>query len=390
MQELLELLDRLRKVAEELGTPVEKLSRTAWIEAGGDWSYERYGNWRWIRKQAAKPPDQVQEQRQPVVPDGHVVKEVSTYLPKEKQWVKTSRKEQTKAEIMEALMEALPKQITPRLGQTPAPLGRSNDDLLAVYPMGDPHIGMLSWAPETGEDFDLSIARRLTCGAIDHLVQAHPQTTRALIINLGDFFHADSYHGVTSRSGHKLDTDGRVPKVARVGMEILIYLVDRALEWHPEVELKCVPGNHDDVHAVWLAIAMDCYYRDEPRVVVDLAPQRFLYTRFGANLVGCYHGDGPKLTELESIMASDRAKDWGETRHRAWYTGHVHHRSVKEYRGCTVETFRTLAAKDAYAAHAGYRAGRDMNRIVLHREFGEIHRSTVSADYLEAQYRAAA
>jgi hypothetical protein len=75
-------------------------------------------------------------------------------------------------------------------------------------------------------------------------------------------------------------------------------------------------------------------------------------------------------------MAVDRAKDWGETTFRHWLTGHVHHDQMKEFAGCTFESFRTLAAKDAYAAGHGYRSERDMKCIVYHAEYGELMRHT--------------
>jgi len=39
-----------------------------------------------------------------------------------------------------------------------------------------------------------------------------------------------------------------------------------------------------------------------------------------------------------------------------------------------VESFRTLAAKDAWQAAQGYRSGRDMYAIVLDAEHGEVER----------------
>jgi hypothetical protein len=67
-------------------------------------------------------------------------------------------------------------------------------------------------------------------------------------------------------------------------------------------------------------------------------------------------------------------QDWGASTHRYWYVGHVHHKDVKEYPGCIVEYVRTLAARDAWHQGQGYRAGRDMQLIVHHREHGEIER----------------
>ena len=82
-------------------------------------------------------------------------------------------------------------------------------------------------------------------------------------------------------------------------------------------------------------------------------------------------------------MATDRAKDWGETVHRHWLMGHVHHESKREYAGVTVESFNTLAAKDAYAASGGWRSGRSMQSLVFHRVHGEVARSKVHAAMYE-------
>jgi hypothetical protein len=74
-------------------------------------------------------------------------------------------------------------------------------------------------------------------------------------------------------------------------------------------------------------------------------------------------------------MAADRPQDWGLTTERHWYCGHIHHKDHdKEHPGVTIETFRTLAPKDAWHAGQGYRSGRDMHCIVHHREFGELER----------------
>jgi hypothetical protein len=60
-----------------------------------------------------------------------------------------------------------------------------------------------------------------------------------------------------------------------------------------------------------------------------------------------------------------------------WLTGHIHHES-KEFDGVLVESFRTLAAKDAYHAGGGYRALRDIQAVSYHRHFGEMSRARVS------------
>ena len=100
----------------------------------------------------------------------------------------------------------------------------------------------------------------------------------------------------------------------------------------------------------------------------------FWYYRFGKVLIAATHGDTVKHKDLLGVMASDRSEDWGQTKYRYWYTGHVHNQTVTELAGVTCESFRTLAAKDAWAAGAGYRAGRDMRAIIHHKDWGEVER----------------
>jgi hypothetical protein len=58
----------------------------------------------------------------------------------------------------------------------------------------------------------------------------------------------------------------------------------------------------------------------------------------------------------------------------------VHHESKKEYAGCSVESFNTLAGKDSHAANHGYRSNQSLSCVVFHRERGEWARSKVFAD----------
>lgn len=262
----------------------------------------------------------------------------------------------------------------PREPVIPAPDSSGGAELLAVYPMGDPHLGMYAWEPEAGENFDLEIAERHLLGAVDRLVSLAPAAEAALILNLGDFFHADNASARTTRSHASLDVDGRWSKVLAVGVRVLCRVIERALERHARVTLRNEIGNHDDHTSIALSIALEHHYHDNPRVTVDTSPAKFWYYRFGDCLLATTHGDTCKLAQLPGIMAVDRREDWGQTEHRRWYTGHVHHESVKEFPGVVVETFRTLAPRDAWHAAQGYRSGRDMRLDIWHAKKGLINR----------------
>lgn len=319
------------------------------------------------------------------VPDGFMAKGVSTYYGPDGevkgQWVKSQADKERQEEIFRETAEAMAEDL-PRLPARKTPKQNFNDQLMSVIPFGDPHFGLYCWADEVGDDFDLNIAKRDLCAAVDYLVSQSPSSKRCLIANLGDFFHADNLQGITSRSGNALDMDTRLPKVIRVGVSALRQCIESALARHETVEVVNAPGNHDDVLAMALSIMLANIYENEPRVIIHDQPTRRFYVRHGKVLIGVTHGDQTKDRDLPGIMATERAEDWGETAHRYYYRGHQHHDERMEHLGCIVEQFRTLSPGDAYTVGHGWLAGRDMKLIVHHKEYGEVARSTCSIDML--------
>lgn len=318
-------------------------------------------------------------------PQGFSIKGTSTmYGPDGEvklRWVKTKADEDAKyASLLQAL-GVIAEDFKGAHDPVAAP-AYADDELLAVYPMGDPHVGMLSWARETGADFDLEIAEHNLVVAVDRLVAGAPPAREALILNLGDFFHTDNSSNQTARSHHALDVDSRWSKILGVGVRIMRRIIDRALTKHEKVTVRCEIGNHDDHSSVMLAICLAQYYERDPRVVIDTSPAKFFYFAFGSTLIATTHGDTLKPDKLPGVMAADQPKLWGDARHRFWYVGHVHHESVKEYPGVTVETFRTLAAGDAWHRGAGYRADRDMRVDIIHKRYGRISRNITGIDQI--------
>lgn len=316
------------------------------------------------------------------VPEGFKLKGTSTcYGPDneiKQQWVKTCEDKEAQMRLFIESIKAFIEEIPKVIPSTVYNEHDVNDDIISVYPLGDPHIGMMAWDKEVGENWDLAIAEHTFISIFDRVVKAAPRSKQAVIINLGDFFHYDNLEGTTSRSGHSLDRDGRYAKMVQVGVMIIRRMIASALEHHETVKIINVIGNHDDTGSIFLSVCLKHVYENEPRVIIDDSPAPFHYVRFGKVLLGAHHGHTCKMDRLPGVMASDRAKDWGDTEFRYWLTGHIHHDSKKEHPGCMVESFRTLAAKDAYAAYGGWRSGRDTKVIVYHKDFGEIERHTIN------------
>jgi hypothetical protein len=251
------------------------------------------------------------------------------------------------------------------------------EDLMAVYPLGDPHLGLRDI-----HGGGLEQGAQLLMAAVSDLVVRGPRARECLIANLGDYFHSDDPSNKTRRSGHNLDVDGSWFEILKVGRDVFVHLIRTALLHHEIVHVKCLIGNHDDLSSLFLTLLVESHFRQESRVVVDTSGAPFQWLEWGQNLIGLTHGQACKSERLAGKMAHAQREAWGRTLHRYWYVGHVHHTRKVERDGVVIESFRTLAGKDGYSEAAGYLSGRDLTRIVLHRERGEVSREIVSAEML--------
>ncbi len=285
------------------------------------------------------------------VPEGHAIKGMSTYLGPQGevrgQWVKTDQEKQKAWELFWSAAKGATERYRGIASRKVAPKV-SDSKLLALYPLGDPHIGLLAWAPETGQNFDTRIAARELFGVVDMLVERTPRAHTGILANLGDFFHAEDDKQQTPASGHKLDVDGRSAKVDEIGFMLLRRMIDRLLERHRKVVVINVPGNHDPNLARMIALYLKAVYEDEPRVTILPNRNPFIYYRFGQNLIGFNHGQ-IKPERLIGAMITDRREEWGQTTHHFWHLGHIHTKVQFETPGCVIEHHRTLAANDSWA-----------------------------------------
>lgn len=293
----------------------------------------------------------------------------------ERQWERQHPDAEAQAERLLAIRAALLEGLQP-LKPLAAPQ-HADDDLLTVYPQGDPHAGLYSWKDETGQTFDLVEFERVTKGAIDRLVASAPPSAHALYIDLGDTLHADN-NASRTKSGHHLDTHGRHAEVVRVNIRCKRHHIARMLEKHRHVTVRVNPGNHDGITAIMLAEMLALLYENEPRITVATSPNPYWFFGFGNNLIGTTHGDGAKGANLPLLMAVDAPDLWQASQHghRVWFVGHVHHKDIKDHPGVTVEYVRTLAAPDIWSHGAGYRSKRSMEAVTFHREDGEGERHT--------------
>jgi hypothetical protein len=244
-------------------------------------------------------------------------------------------------------------------------------------------MGALSWADETGADWDIEIAEATIVEWFRRAIDLAPDAETALLAQISDLLHWDGFDAVTPASKNLLDADTRFPKLVRVAIRVLRQVIRALLAKHPKLHIIMADANHDPVSQVWLREWLSVLYEDDPRVTVDTSPSPYNVFEFGSVAVFTHHGHKRKPANVSEVFAGKFREIFGRTRYAYAHMGHLHHIDVKENALMVVEQHRTLAAPDAYAARGGYLSGRDAKVITYHKEYGEVGRVTVSYDMVK-------
>ena len=312
-----------------------------------------------------------------LVPEGEIVVGRSIFTTtddNQKIWLKTRRtmQEGERDKALQGFVDGLTKDL-PKYKPKAKPKTKSfSDDLLPTITIGDAHFGMRADARETKErDYDTKIASKDMLEAIEYLVDLATPSTHSLLVNVGDFIHANGSSGTTF-NGTKLDVDTRIEVVLEIAAQTFVFAIDKMLSKHKNVSVIMARGNHDSDTAIALALILKFYYSKEPRVKI-LEPHGFFHTlQFGKNLIAVHHGDKVKAEKLGAILPKMLPEQWASTVYRKWIVGHIHHQNaIETANGVFVEAMGTLSPPDSWHAGSGYGASSVMNQITFHRDGGE-------------------
>ena len=327
-------------------------------------------------------PTKTAEDSQPtsIIPDGYRVKGTSTMYDADgvprMQWVKT--------DVDKAALEAMLQAARGEFARTIEPIAPRedvapvcDDDLMTCYVLTDLHIGMLSWGPETGADWDIALAEETLIRYFTKAASITPNAKRGLLLNLGDLLHTDGMTPVTPASGHVLDADSRYQKMVRVAVRALRIAVDVLLAKHEEVHILHCTANHDESASAWLKECFSIFYENEPRVHVYTDPGVYHAVEWGDVSLFAHHGHKRNVNNIEGVFAAKFREIIGRTKYSYAHLGHLHSDEVKETGLMRIERHRTLAAPDAYAANGGWISGRSASAPTYHKKFGEISRAVI-------------
>jgi hypothetical protein len=304
-----------------------------------------------------------------IVPEPYIVKGTSTLYDEDGkvkiQWVKTSVEHDKLIAMMREVVDELKQDVKPckpiKLVAKP-----QLADLLNLYTLSDAHIGMLAWHEDGGADWDVRIAEQTILDAFCYLIANSPNARHGFFAQLGDGLHSDGMIPVTPGHGHVLDQDGRFHKVVRTAIRIFRTVITMLLEKHQEVTVLMAQGNHDPASSVWLQEMFALLFEKNKRVNIVVSPKPYYAHQHGDVMLGFHHGHKATPERLPDVFMGEFREMYGRTKQTFIHCGHRHGIKVTELNSAIVEQHRTLAARDAYASHGGYKSGRSMSVITYH------------------------
>jgi len=262
--------------------------------------------------------------------------------------------------IQEITPEELAEQFLEHLGEYKTPLIKSfkfkkpKEDLLLEITNFDLHLGKLCWKAETGENFDIKIAKqRFDYGIEDLLNKAKPFGHSKCVFAVGnDFFQADTPDNQTT-AGTQVDSDVRWQKRFDVGNELLVGGIDRLRSTSP-VDVVCIRGNHDWMTMYMAGQYLKAWFRNDKNVNIINTPMPRQYYFWKDVLLGYTHSHKEKPVDLFALMANEAKQYWSKATTKEWHNGHLHHEITKDFKGVVVRNLKSQTGTDAWHFGKGY------------------------------------
>jgi hypothetical protein len=186
---------------------------------------------------------------------------------------------------------------------------------LFQFPPFDLHMGKYTWGEESVTDYDVDIAEDLFNASLDFLRDralklCDGKIARVLCVFGNDVSHIDSKSGETT-AGTRMDVDTRYIRVYRRICAIHRRAIDVLRQVAP-VDVKIVPGNHDELTSFHLGEILATRYENVKHVTVDNSPRKRKYYDYGVNLFGFTHGEAERVPELPLLMAREVPDLWAK------------------------------------------------------------------------------
>jgi hypothetical protein len=251
------------------------------------------------------------------------------------------------------------------------------DGHLLVVDCADIHIGKLASSFETGEDYNNQIAVKRVLEGVTGLINksAGFNIEKVLFIVGNDILHIDTPKRQTT-SGTPQDTDGMWYDNFLIAQQLYVSVIEMLLGV-ADVHVQYDPSNHDYSHGFFLANTLKTWFKNSENVTFNTNISHRKYFQYGKNLIGSTHGDGAKETDLPLLMAQESPMEWAISKHRYFYTHHIHHKKSRDYGSVCVESLRSPSGTDGWHHRNGYQhSPKAVEGFIHHPEHGQVARLT--------------
>ncbi len=291
-------------------------------------------------------------------------------------WYKSSQEVEDMTHLVDSMIDRVKSELIP-IPKTAKPHGsKKKKDLFNAFYLGDPHMNMLSWARETGKDWDLNIALKHHDAAMADLLSRAPEASEGMLCTLGDLFHNDSLKAITPGSGNVVDVDGRLMKSWDATVLMVERLLQQMLLKYDHVHYVCVPGNHSETLERVFAACLKIAFRNEKRLTVHDNARKHIPFVWEKNFILATHGDRLSGQKKADIAVAKYREEHGAAKFTHVVSGHLHHTEQKELSGALVEIFSVLTPPDAWHMEGGYVTARQAaHQVTYHKEGGIYCRS---------------
>lgn len=317
-------------------------------------------------------PDQTCEQ----APIGFKLDKTTLYVNKDGlvtgQWPRLSPRDTSYEQLWQFLENRTPK--TTHIFECS---NEYDPDIMVEWKLMDSHLGLTSWAKETGAEYSVETASRLIISAAQLIFGEHRNVAKAIIILGGDNIHSDCRSNVTEKSGHHLDVATKYEQNVDAIYMAMVTAIDIALCRAREVELVVLSGNHDYHSSIALSRILAAHYRNNPRILINLSPGLHKFSRWGASYFMYTHGHTAPPNRLATFMLNKIIeRNITGIKHKLVRKAHFHKHGktvppgLVEEDGVLIETFPTVAAQETYAVDAAYTQCRATVVDIFHKKYG--------------------
>ena len=205
------------------------------------------------------------------------------------------------------------------------------DKLMEIPPI-ELHLGKLSHREESGDDYNLSIARNAFYDIIGEIKkkQLIEKCSNCLLVIGSDFFNAESDGMTTNKTPQQNDT--RAKKLYHEGVKMYRDAIANLRPYFDHIDVILCAGNHARNMEYFLYEALMGMYETDDKVSFSDNTKDTQAYLFGDCGLFFNHGD-EDIKKIQKSIPAEFPKEWGLTKFRELHMGHLHKEVVVDDEG---------------------------------------------------------